>query len=67
MEEARRRRIFLFCFGSCVDRAQVPETDVSEVLDFRKIAPDGASAVIGVSRVEGCDWPVYRIDKQPGK
>lgn len=47
-------------------QAQVPETDVSEVLDFRKIAPDGASAVIGVSRVEGCDWPVYRIDKQPG-
>ncbi|KAG0603994.1 hypothetical protein M758_10G136000 [Ceratodon purpureus] len=47
-------------------RAQVPETDVSEVLDFRKIAGDGGLAVAGVSRVEGYDWPVYKIDKQPG-
>jgi hypothetical protein len=50
-----------------VGRAQVPEIDVSEVLDFRKIAAEGNSAVAGVSRVEGYDWPVYKIDKQPGK
>lgn len=47
-------------------RAQVPETDVSEVLDFRKIFADGNSVVAGVSRVECYDWPVYTIDKHPG-
>ena len=40
---------------------------MSEVLDFRKIAADRNSAVAGVSRVEGYDWPVYKIDKRPGK
>lgn len=40
---------------------------MSEVLDFRKIAADGDLAVAGVSRVEGYDWPVYKIDKQPGE
>jgi hypothetical protein len=53
--------------SSDVGRAQVPETDVSEVLDFRRIAGDGGFAVAGVSRVEGYDWPVYKLDKQPGK
>lgn len=50
-----------------MDRAQVPETDVSEVLDFRRIACDGGSAAAGVFRVEGYDWPVYTVDKQPGE
>jgi hypothetical protein len=40
---------------------------VSEVLDFRKIAGDGSFPLAGVSRVEGYDWPVYKIDRQPGK
>ncbi|XP_024396772.1 DNA N(6)-methyladenine demethylase ALKBH1A isoform X2 [Physcomitrium patens] len=47
-------------------RAQVPATDVSKVLDFKKLGEDGEYNIEGVSRVEGSGWPVYTIDKHPG-
>jgi alkylated DNA repair protein alkB family protein 1 len=51
-------------------RKEVPATDVSEVLDFRKIGAalnDGDCSVEGVSRLEDVyDWPVYTLDSQPG-
>lgn len=56
--------------GLC-NRKEVPATDVSEVLDFRKIGAalnDGDRSVEGVSRLEDVyDWPVYTLDSQPGE
>ncbi|KAI5077548.1 hypothetical protein GOP47_0007372 [Adiantum capillus-veneris] len=48
-------------------RESVPPTDLSEVLDFRKIRCSRLTKESGIKRVdEGLQWPVFMMEKHPG-
>lgn len=52
---------------SAKHRDSVPPTDLSEVLDFRRMRSLGVTSENGITRVNmGLHWPVFIIEKHPG-